>query len=70
MIGVRRSFDGCKRNRQSGPLVELKFFGKNQKVGSWTEQLGKWTKEEKTRSEPLNLICISILFSFSFSKFL
>jgi hypothetical protein len=52
MIGVHRSYGGCKRNRQSDPLVEVKNFGKNQKVGSWTEQLAKEGKGEKERSKP------------------
>ena len=47
MIGVRRSYSGCKRNRQSNPLVEVKKFGKNQKVGSWGEQRAKEAKGEK-----------------------
>jgi hypothetical protein len=50
--------------------VEEIFFGKSQKVGSWTKILGKEAKGAKKRLNPLNLICISILFSFSFSEFL
>ena len=70
MIGVRRSYSGCKRNRQSNPLVEVKKIGKKQKVGCWAEQLAKEAKGGEKRPKASNFICISILFSFSFSKFL
>jgi hypothetical protein len=50
--------------------VEKFNFGFFQKVGSWAEQLAKEAKGAKKRPKPLNIIGISILFSFSFSEFL
>ena len=66
MIGVRRSYGGCKRNRQSDPLVEVKNFGKNQKVGSWTEQLVKRAKEKKRGQNPKTSYAFLYHFHFHF----
>ena len=65
MIGVRRSYGGWKRNRQSDPLVEVKNFGKNQK--SWqldwtTRQRGQRRKKEVKALKPHVYFYIIFIF--------